>query len=160
MRSRWPCREIRASADGHRGLPGASSAGTKRTTFVLPAANPAEGSSGRHDGRFMMTTAIAPTLDLVAIDDLAGKLRGEVIRPGDAAYDEARGVWNGMIDRRPALIARCRGVADVVACVRFAAAHGTLLAVRGGGHNVAGFGTCDGGLVIDLSAMRGVRVDS
>ena len=64
-----------------------------------------------------------------------------------------------MIDRRPALVARCRGVADVVACVRFAAAHDLLLAVRGGGHNVAGFGTCDGGLVLDLSAMRGVRVD-
>ena len=64
-----------------------------------------------------------------------------------------------MIDRRPALVARCRGVADVVACVRFAADHDLLLAVRGGGHNVAGFGTCDGGLVIDLSAMRGVRVD-
>ena len=89
----------------------------------------------------------------------AGKFQGELIQPGDPDYDEARQVWNGMIDRRPALVARCRGVADVVACVRFAADHGLLLAVRGGGHNVAGFGTCDGGLVIDLSAMRGVRVD-
>jgi FAD/FMN-containing dehydrogenase len=86
-------------------------------------------------------------------------LAGELIRSGDAGYEEARGVWNGLIDRRPALVARCRGVADVVACVRFAAEHDLLLAVRGGGHNVAGFGTCDGGLVIDLSAMRGVRVD-
>jgi FAD/FMN-containing dehydrogenase len=93
------------------------------------------------------------------IQDLAGKVQGELIAPDHLAYDAARKVWNGMIDRRPALIARCRGVADVVACVRFAADHGQLLAVRGGGHNVAGFGTCDGGLVIDLSAMRGVRVD-
>ena len=106
-----------------------------------------------------MTATTAPTLDPAAIDDLAGKVRGELIQPGDPAYDEARRVWNGMIDRRPALVARCRGVADVVACVRFAAEHDLLLAVRGGGHNVAGFGTCDGGLVIDLSAMRGVRVD-
>ena len=86
-------------------------------------------------------------------------MRGELIRPRDPAYDEARRVWNGMIDKRPALIAQCSGVADVVACVSFAAEHDLLLAVRGGGHNVAGFGTCDGGLVIDLAAMRGVRVD-
>jgi FAD/FMN-containing dehydrogenase len=106
-----------------------------------------------------MTATSSPTLDPIAVDELAGKLRGEVIRPGDHAYDEARRVWNGMIDRRPALVARCRGAADVVACVRFAAERDLLLAVRGGGHNVAGFGTCDGGLVIDLSAMREVRVD-
>ncbi len=86
-------------------------------------------------------------------------LRGPLLQPGDADYDEARRVWNGMIDRRPALVARCRGVADIIACVRFAADHNVVLAVRGGGHNVAGFGTCDGGLVIDLSPMRGVRVD-
>lgn len=106
-----------------------------------------------------MTTMSSPTLDSTAIDALAGDVRGDVIQPGDAAYDEARRVWNGMIDRRPALVARCHGLADVVACVRFASDHHLLLAVRGGGHNVAGFGTCDGGLVIDLSAMRGVRVD-
>ena len=106
-----------------------------------------------------MTATTTPILDPVAIDELAGSLRGEAIRPGDRAYDEARRVWNGMIDRRPALVVRCQGVADVVACVRFAADHHLTPAVRGGGHNVAGFGTCDGGLVIDLSAMRGVRVD-
>jgi FAD/FMN-containing dehydrogenase len=94
-----------------------------------------------------------------SIQELAGKVQGDLIRPDDPAYDEARRVWNGMIDRRPGLVARCRGVADVITCVRFAADHDLLLAVRGGGHNVAGFGTCDGGLVIDLSAMRGVRVD-
>jgi FAD/FMN-containing dehydrogenase len=106
-----------------------------------------------------MTATNVPVLDSVAVGDLAAELAGELIRSGDAGYEEARGVWNGLIDRRPALVARCRGVADVVACVRFAAEHDLLLAVRGGGHNVAGFGTCDGGLVIDLSAMRGVRVD-
>jgi FAD/FMN-containing dehydrogenase len=106
-----------------------------------------------------MVTTAAQHLDLTDVDDLASMVSGEAIRPGDPAYDEARRVWNGMIDRRPAAIVRCRGVADVIACVRFAAEHRLLLAVRGGGHNVAGFGTCDGGLVIDLSAMRSVRVD-
>ena len=93
------------------------------------------------------------------IGDLAKQLRGEVVRPGDPAYDEARRVWNGMIDRRPALVVRCREAADVVACVRFATDRALPLAVRGGGHNVAGFGTCDGGLVIDLSPMRAITVD-
>jgi FAD/FMN-containing dehydrogenase len=106
-----------------------------------------------------MIATSAPMLSAEAINGLAGTIQGELIRPGDPDYDEARQVWNGMIDRRPAAIARCRGVADIMACVRFAADHDLLLAVRGGGHNVAGFGTCDGGLVIDLSEMRGVRVD-
>jgi FAD/FMN-containing dehydrogenase len=106
-----------------------------------------------------MTALSSPTLDPGALVDLASQLHGDGILPGDPDYDEARRVWNGMIDRRPAVVARCRGVADVVDCVRFAADHNMVLAVRGGGHNVAGFGTCDGGLVLDLSAMRGVRVD-
>ena len=106
-----------------------------------------------------MSASSTMNVDPAEIESLAAGLRGSLIRPGDPAYDDARQVWNGMIDRRPALIAQCCGVADVVACVRFAAEHDLLLAVRGGGHNVAGFGICDGGLVIDLSAMRGVRVD-
>lgn len=85
--------------------------------------------------------------------------RGEVITPEHPAYEQARRVYNGMIDKRPALIARCRGVADVVAAVKHARATGLAIAVRGGGHSVAGHGTCDGGIVIDLSAMRGVHVD-
>jgi FAD/FMN-containing dehydrogenase len=99
------------------------------------------------------------TVSSGAIQELRGQLGGEVIVPGDAGYDAARAVWNGYIDRRPRVVARCRGVADVLASLRFAQAHKLLTAVRGGGHNVAGFGTCDGGMVIDLSPMKGARVD-
>ena len=90
---------------------------------------------------------------------LRARLRGELLRPGDDGYTGARTLWNAMIDRRPALIARCRGAADVVAALRFARAHDLLVAVRGGGHNIAGTAVCDGGLMIDLSPMRTVRVD-
>ncbi len=99
----------------------------------------------------------APSSQVIA--EFRAGLRGQVLQAGDAAYDATRIVWNGMIDRRPALIARCRGVADVVAAVNFARAHGLLVAVRGGGHNVAGYAACEGGLMIDLSPMRAVRVD-
>jgi FAD/FMN-containing dehydrogenase len=85
--------------------------------------------------------------------------RGRLISADDADYDTARAVWNGAIDRRPRLIARCIGSADVVAAVRFARDHDLEIAIRGGAHNVAGTAVCDDGIVIDLSAMRGVRVD-
>jgi hypothetical protein len=85
--------------------------------------------------------------------------RGRLISTEHAEYDSARAVWNGAIDRRPRLIARCIGTADVVAAVRFAREHDLEIAIRGGGHNVAGTAVCDGGIVIDLSAMRAVRVD-
>lgn len=91
---------------------------------------------------------------------LQSDLRGRLIVKDDPGYGEARKRWNGMIDRRPALITQCAGPTDVVASVRFAREHSLLVAVRGGGHNVAGSSLCDGGLVIDLSAMRGVRVDA
>ncbi|HZD05403.1 MAG TPA: FAD-binding oxidoreductase, partial [Longimicrobiales bacterium] len=94
-----------------------------------------------------------------AAEALEKKLGGSLVTPDDEDYDTARRVWNGMIDRRPALVARCRGVADVVEAVRFARENPLPLAVRGGGHNVAGFATCDDGLVIDLSGMRAVRTD-
>ena len=90
---------------------------------------------------------------------LRAGMRGEVIEPDGPGYEEARRVWNGNIDRRPALIARCTGVADVVAAVNFARTNGLVVAVRGGAHNAAGYGTCDDGIVIDLSPMKGVRVE-
>jgi FAD/FMN-containing dehydrogenase len=86
--------------------------------------------------------------------------RGETIRPGDDSYDPARRIWNASIDKRPGLIARCSGVADVIAAVNFARDNGLLVAVRGGGHNVGGRALCDGGLVIDLSRMKGIHVDA
>lgn len=94
-----------------------------------------------------------------AVQEFATALRGRLIRPADAEYDDARRVWNGLIDRRPTLIARCADEADVTAALRFARKERLAVAVRGGGHNVAGFGTCDGGLVIDLSPMGKVTVD-
>jgi len=94
-----------------------------------------------------------------AVDDFASSLRGRLIRPGDDGYEPAREIWNGMIDRRPALVARCGGVEDVVSAVDFARNNELLVAVRGGGHGVAGHALCDGGLVIDLSEMRAVEVD-
>jgi FAD/FMN-containing dehydrogenase len=92
-------------------------------------------------------------------EDLAAVLLGDLILPGDAGYEEARAVYNAMIDRRPAAIARCRDATDVVACVRFARAHDLEIAVRGGGHNAGGLGVWDDALVIDLSALRSVTVD-
>lgn len=100
------------------------------------------------------------TLSDDAVAKFAAQLQGELIRPQDEGYDLARRVWNGMIDRYPALIARCAGVADVIAAVNFARRHRLTLAVRGGGHNVAGHGACDDGLVIDLSPMQTVTVDA
>ncbi len=98
-------------------------------------------------------------LDDVAIGVFASMFRGQLIRPGDAEYDEARRVWNSMIDKRPALIARCNSTTDVVAAVKFARSQDLRIAVRGGGHNVAGNAVNDGGLVIDLSPMKGIQVD-
>jgi len=95
----------------------------------------------------------------IIVKDLVDRMRGRVILPEDDLYDEARKVYNGMIDKRPGLIARCTSAADVIAAVNFARENNLPLAVRGGGHNGAGLGICDDGLVIDLSAMRGVRVD-
>lgn len=111
-----------------------------------------------------MATTSAPTARAADVSEkvvqaFAAGRRGMLIRPGDSAYESARAVYNAMIDKRPALIARCAGIADVIAAVHFARERGMLVAVRGGGHNVAGNAVCDGGIVIDLSGMRAIRVD-
>ena len=106
------------------------------------------------------TAPVSPKSDIGgAIAGLCSSLRGEVLQPGDADYDGARQIWNGMFDKKPALIARCRGTADVIDAVNFARENGLLTAVRCGGHNSSGSGSCDGGILIDLSAMNAVHVD-
>jgi len=100
-----------------------------------------------------------PTLPAGAVDGLRGRVRGAVCLPGEPGYEQARTIWNAMIDRRPAVIVRAAGAADVIAGVRFAREQGLRLAVRGGGHNIAGSAVCDDGLMIDLTPMKSVRVD-
>ena len=94
-----------------------------------------------------------------AVEEFKTRLRGPLLTAADPGYDEARVIWNGMHDKKPALIARCTGVADVIDSVNFAREHKLLTAVRGGGHNVAGSASCDGGIMIDLSLMKGIRVN-
>ena len=106
-----------------------------------------------------MQTQATEGIDPKSVEDLKARLRGTLLRAGDAGYDESRSIWNAMIDRRPGLIARCLGVADVVTGVNFAREHGLALSIKGGGHNIAGLAVCDGGLMLDLSLMRGVWVD-
>jgi FAD/FMN-containing dehydrogenase len=96
----------------------------------------------------------------VAVGELGAKFAGRLLQPTDAAYDEARRVHNGLIDKRPALIAQCRGMADIVDAVQLARRLKLEVAVRGGGHAVAGRATIDGGLMIDLSPMKGIHVQS
>jgi FAD/FMN-containing dehydrogenase len=98
-------------------------------------------------------------LDQDTIDGLKMQLLGPILTPGDVTYDESRTVWNGMIDKKPAAVVRCRGIADVITCVQFARANELLLSIKGGGHNIAGLATADGALMLDMSLMRGVWVD-
>jgi len=107
----------------------------------------------------MSAVAAGTAIDGGAVDDLRASFRGELVGPADAGYDEYRKVWNGSIDRRPGLIARCAGVADVRAAVRFARDRGLAAAVRGGGHSFPGLSVCDEGVLIDLGPMKGIRVD-
>src|SRR5918992_837394 len=98
------------------------------------------------DVRIVTTTDAETAIEATAVDALKACLRGELLRAGDDGYDEARQVWNGMIDKRPGLIARCAGVADVISAVDFARTQQLLVSVRGGGHNIPGNAVCDGGL--------------
>src|SRR5262249_51128397 len=127
------------------------------------------GSMGPDPGRYRVKSERAMTdvlvrqtdrkLDQAAIATLRKRLRGALLQASDPGYAEARTIWNAMVAKRPALIARVSGSADVVACVNFARENGVPLSVRGGGHNVAGTALCEGGLMIDMSLRRGVRVD-
>ncbi len=98
-------------------------------------------------------------IDPKHVDALRASLRGTLLTSADAAYNDARSIWNGMIDRKPALIARCVGVSDILAGVKFARETGIALSMKAGGHNIAGTAVADGGLMLDLSQMRGVWVD-
>src|SRR5438067_549889 len=98
-------------------------------------------------------------VDKAAVEELRGSIRGPLVRPGEPGFQDACSIWNGMIARRPALVARVSGTADVVACVNFAREHAIPLSIRGGGHNVAGTALCDAGLMLDMTFRRGVRVD-
>ena len=108
------------------------------------------------DLQIMTRTGDKKTLAGTEVDALKASLRGPLLSRGDNDYDEVRQIWNRMIDRYPALIAVCRGVADVMQCVAFARSHNLLVSVRGGGHNVAGNSVCDKGLMIDLAQMKSV----
>src|SRR5215207_6458801 len=99
------------------------------------------------------------TIDRSTVAALSGHVQGVILSPGEPGYDEARTIWNGMIDKRPALIVQPQSVGDVQAAVRFANAQGLAVSIKGGGHNVAGHAVSEGGLMIDMSAMRGVEVD-
>ncbi|MGH3369305.1 MAG: FAD-binding oxidoreductase, partial [Nocardioidaceae bacterium] len=106
-----------------------------------------------------MSSLTHAVVDTSAVDELQASFRGELVGPADAGYDEHRKVWNGSIDRHPGLIARCTGVADVRAAVRFARERDLLVAVRGGGHSFPGLSVCDDGMLVDLGPMKGIRVD-
>src|SRR5262245_44078786 len=119
------------------------------STATSPVSARRVGSNGQED----------EMLDPFTIEKFKADLRGELIQRSDPRYDEARSLYNGMIDKRPLLIARCADPADVISSVKFARENNLLTAIRGGGHNGPGLGSCDDGLVIDLSMMKGVRVD-
>jgi FAD/FMN-containing dehydrogenase len=93
------------------------------------------------------------------VDNLKLRLKGQVLISGDVGFEESRTVWNGMIDKKPAIVVRCLGTADIIACVQFVREHNLLLCIKGGGHNIAGFATAEGAVMLDMFLMRGVIVD-
>src|SRR5438105_13007173 len=105
------------------------------------------------------TMGTASVLDADAVEQLRGEFRGEIVEPADPTFDELRGVFNGMFDRRPRVILRPAGAADVIRGIGLARTSGLPLAIRNGGHSVAGFSSVDDGIVLDLRAMKGIRVD-
>lgn len=111
------------------------------------------------DVRGVANAGANTTLPAETVEALRASLRGQLLTPESAGYDEARPIWNGMFDRRPAIIARCVGTSDVINAVNLARDNNLLVAVKGGGHNSAGNAVCDGGIMIDLSLMRRVNVD-
>src|SRR5436309_6038172 len=119
------------------------------------------GSTSCSSGEAIMAgrVAVEAQLDAEALAALRERFRGPVLTPDDPEYDEARSIWNALIDRRPALIAQCSGAADVVDAVNFAREQGLVLSIKAGGHNVAGNAVNDSGIVLDLSQTRGVHVD-
>src|SRR5438270_2662613 len=131
----------------------APSAVLKSTTRGLGSQQPQRG------GRRMASTVSTPALEADALMELRGEFRGEIVEPGDTTYDERRAVFNGMFDRRPRVILRPAGAADVIRAIGLARTSGLPLAIRAGGHSVAGFSAVDDGIVIDMRAMKGIRVD-
>ena len=112
------------------------------------------------DVKAITNTGGITILSKETVEAFRASLRGPLLQPDDASYDEARVVWNGMIDRKPAGIVRCAGVADVIQAVNFVRDNQLRVSVRGGGHNITGYAVNDGGIVIDLSQMKGIRVDT
>jgi len=109
--------------------------------------------------KIKMLDGMEYTLKQDVLDGLKSRLRGPILLPGDAGFEESRTVWNGMINRKPSIIVRCLGTADVIECVRFAREHNLLMCIKGGGHNIAGLATAEGALMLDMSLMRGVWVN-
>jgi FAD/FMN-containing dehydrogenase len=121
---------------------------------------PQDGQEGDLNVRARTTEGREIDLKQEILDGLKMRLRGPLFVPGDVSHEESRTVWNAMIDRKPAVVARCRGIADVIACVQFARENDILLCIKGGGHNIAGLAAADGALMLDMSLMRGVWVDT
>ncbi len=137
-------------------MPKKSGSGISRRDFVKTAG---AGALTAGLGPFFLFPERAQVVGEAAFQALNKQLRGQLLRPGDGGYDAARSVWNGMVDKRPSLIVRCAGVADVIDSVNFARTNNLPVSVRGGGHNVAGSAVCDDGIMLDLSRMNSIRVD-